>query len=163
MADERFTSKSQEAINDAVHRASTAGNPNVDGLHLLAALLDQEGGTAIPLLRAAGVDPAVVATKTSELVGRLPRASGSTVSAPQASRQLIAALDAAAKRAKSLSDEYVSTEHLLVGLAAEGGQSATVLRDAGATPEQLLASFEQVRGHGRVTSPDPEGTYQALE
>src|SRR5215470_8027108 len=163
MADERFTSKSQEAINDALHRASTAGNPNVDGLHLLAALLDQEGGTAIPLLRAAGVDPTAVASRTRDLVARLPRASGSTVSAPQASRQLLAALDTAAKRAKGMADEYVSTEHLLVGLAAEGGQAATVLRDAGATPEQLLASFEQVRGHARVTSPDPEGTYQALE
>jgi ATP-dependent Clp protease ATP-binding subunit ClpB len=163
MADERFTSKSQEAINDALQRASTAGNPNIDGLHLLAALLDQEGGTAIPLLRAAGVEPAAVAGRTRDLVARLPRASGSTVSAPQASRQLLAALDAAAKRAKSMSDEYVSTEHLLVGLAAEGGQAATVLRDAGADPEQLLASFEQVRGHSRVTSPDPEGTYQALE
>jgi ATP-dependent Clp protease ATP-binding subunit ClpB len=163
VADERFTTKSQEAINDALQRASTAGNPNVDGLHLLAALLDQEGGTAIPLLRAAGVEPAAVASRTRELIARLPRASGSTVSAPQASRQLHAALDAAAKRAKGMADDYVSTEHLLVGLAAEGGQAASVLRDAGATTEQLLASFEQVRGHSRVTSPDPEGTFQALE
>src|SRR5215469_253245 len=163
MADERFTSKSQAAINDALQRASTAGNPNVDGLHLLAALLDQEGGTAIPLLRAAAVDPAAVAARTRDLVARLPRASGTTVSAPQASRQLLAALDAAAKRARDMSDEYVSTEHLLVGLASEGGQAATVLREAGADPDQLLASFEQVRGHARVTSPDPEGTYQALE
>jgi len=163
MADDKLTRKSQEAINDALQRASAAGNPNLDGLHLLAALLDQDGGTAVPLLRAAGVYPAAVANRTRELLARLPRASGATLSAPETSRQLLAVLAAAAKRAKELSDEYVSTEHLLVGLAAEGGQAATVLREEGATPDQLLAAFEQVRGHSRVTSPDPEGTYQALE
>ena len=120
-------------------------------------------GSPSPLLRAAGADPAAVANKTRELIARLPRAAGATLSAPETSRPLLAALAAAAKRARELSDEYVSTEHLLVGLASEGGQAAKVLRDAGAGPDQLLASFEQVRGHARVTSPDPEGTYQALE
>ncbi|HEX9034255.1 MAG TPA: ATP-dependent chaperone ClpB [Streptosporangiaceae bacterium] len=161
--DDKLTRKSQEALSDALQRASAAGNPNVDGLHLLAALLDQEGGIAAPLLRAAGADPAAVAGRTRDLIARLPQAAGTTVSAPQTSRQLLAALATAAKRAKELSDEYVSTEHLLVGLAAEGGQAATVLREAGASPDRLLAAFEQVRGHSRVTSPDPEGTYQALE
>src|SRR5690348_1757919 len=161
--DDKLTRKSQEALSDALQRATAAGNPNVDGLHLLAALLDQEGGTAAPLLRAAGANPATVATRTNEMIKRLPRAAGATLSAPETSRPLLAALAAAAKRAKELSDEYVSTEHLLVGLASEGGQAATVLREAGATPDQLLSSFEQVRGHARVTSPDPEGTYQALE
>jgi ATP-dependent Clp protease ATP-binding subunit ClpB len=161
--DDKLTRKSQEALSDALQRASAAGNPNVDGLHLLAALLDQDGGIAAPLLRAAGADPAAVANRTRELVSRLPRAAGATLSAPETSRPLLAALAAAAKRARELSDEYVSTEHLLVGLASEGGQAATVLRDAGAGPDKLLASFEQVRGHARVTSPDPEGTYQALE
>jgi ATP-dependent Clp protease ATP-binding subunit ClpB len=161
--DDKLTRKSQEALSDALQRASAAGNPNVDGLHLLAALLDQDGGIAVPLLRAAGADPAAVATRTRELIGRLPRAAGATLSAPETSRPLLAALAAATKRARELSDEYVSTEHLLVGLASEGGQAAAVLREAGAGPDQLLASFEQVRGHARVTSPDPEGTYQALE
>jgi ATP-dependent Clp protease ATP-binding subunit ClpB len=161
--DDKLTRKSQEALSDAVQRATAAGNPNVDGLHLLAALLDQDGGIAVPLLRAAGADPAAVAKKTSELISRLPRAAGATLSAPQTSRPLLAALAAAAKRAGELSDEYVSTEHLLVGLASEGGQASKVLREAGASPDHLLASFEQVRGHARVTSPDPEGTYQALE
>ncbi len=163
MADDKLTRKSQEALNDALQRASAAGNPNLDGLHLLAALLDQDGGTAAPLLRAAGADPGAIANRTRELLGRLPRAAGATLSAPDTSRPLLAALATAAKRAREMSDEYVSTEHLLVGLASDGGQAATVLREAGATPDQLLASFEQVRGHSRVTSPDPEGTYQALE
>jgi ATP-dependent Clp protease ATP-binding subunit ClpB len=161
--DDKLTRKSQEALNEALQRASAAGNPNLDGLHLLAALIDQEGGIAVPLLRAAGADPAMVANRTKELLSRLPQASGATVNAPETSRPLLAALAAAAKRAREMSDEYVSTEHLLVGLAAEGGQVAKVLRDAGATPEALLAAFEQVRGHTRVTSPDPESTYQALE
>ncbi len=161
--DDKLTRKSQEALSNALQRASAAGNPNVDGLHLLAALLEQEGGIAVALLRAAGADPAKVAQQTAEQLARLPQASGSTLNAPETSRQLLATLAAAAKRAKDMTDEYVSTEHLLVGLASEGGQAANVLRAAGATPEKLLDSFEQVRGHTRVTSPDPESTYQALE
>jgi ATP-dependent Clp protease ATP-binding subunit ClpB len=85
------------------------------------------------------------------------------VSAPETSRPLVAAIATAGKRAREMSDEYISTEHLLVGLAADGGQAATLLRAAGAGPDELLGAFEQVRGHARVTSPDPEGTYQALE
>ncbi len=163
MAEDKLTRKSQEAVSDALQRASAAGNPNVDGLHLLAALLDQDGGIAVPLLRAAGADPVAVANRTRELLARLPRAAGATLSAPETSRPLLGAIAAATKRAKEMGDEYVSTEHLLVGLAAEGGQAATVLKDAGAGARQLLGAFEQVRGHTRVTSPDPEGTYQALE
>src|SRR5579872_1501556 len=163
MADDKLTRKSQEALSDAVRQAAAAGNPNVDGLHLLAALIGQEGGTAAPLLQAVGADPATVLKTTSELLGRLPRAAGATLSAPETSRPLLTAISTAAKRAKEMNDEYVSTEHLLVGLAADGGQAATVLREAGAGPDQLLAAFEQVRGSARVTSPDPEDTYKALE
>ncbi len=163
MADDKLTRKSQEAISDAVRRATEAGNPSVDGLHLLAALIEQEGGTAAPLLRAVGADPAAALARTEEALRRLPSAAGATVSAPETSRQVLAALSAAAKRAREMSDEYVSTEHLLVGLASDGGEAAALLRQAGAGPDQLLAAFEQVRGHARVTSPDPEGTYKALE
>ncbi len=163
MADDKLTRKSQEALSGAVRQAAAAGNPHVDGLHLLAALLGQDGGTAVPLLQAVGADPAAVMKTTSELLSRLPRAAGATLSAPETSRPLLAAIATAAKRAKEMNDEYVSTEHLLVGLAADGGQAATVLREAGAGPDELLAAFEQVRGHARVTSEDPEGTYQALE
>jgi ATP-dependent Clp protease ATP-binding subunit ClpB len=161
--DDKLTRKSQEALSQAVQRATTAGNPNVDGLHLLAALIELDGGTAAPLLRAVGADPASVLKKVNDQLGRLPKAAGATLSAPETSRPLVAAIATAGKRAKEMSDEYISTEHLLVGLAADGGQSATILREAGAGPDQLFAAFEQVRGHARVTSPDPEGTYQALE
>jgi len=161
--DDKLTRKSQDALSDAVKRAAAAGNPNVDGLHLLAALIEQEGGTAAPLLRAAGADPAAVLSSAGRLLARLPSATGATLGAPEASRALLAALATAGRRAKEMSDEYVSTEHLLVGLAADGGQAAAVLRDARAGPDELLAGFEKVRGSARVTTPDPEGTYQALE
>jgi ATP-dependent Clp protease ATP-binding subunit ClpB len=161
--DEKLTRKSQEALSEAVKNAAAAGNPSVDGLHLLAALLEQEGGTADPLLRAVGADPAAMLATVKDRLARLPQAAGATVSAPQTSRQLLAALATAGKRAKEMQDEYVSTEHLLVGLATDGGEAATLLRQAGAGPDQLVDAFEQVRGHARVTSQDPEGTYQALE
>jgi ATP-dependent Clp protease ATP-binding subunit ClpB len=160
---DKLTRKSTEALSEAIKRAAAAGNPQVDGLHLLAALIEQEGGTAAPLLRAVGADPVMVLKTVDTMLSRLPSAAGATVSAPETARPLLAALATAGKRASEMSDEYVSTEHLLVGLAADGGQAATVLRDAGAGPDQLLGAFQQVRGHARVTSEDPEGTYQALE
>ncbi len=161
--DQKLTTKSQEALSEAVKAAAAAGNPSVDGLHLLATLIEQEGGTAAPLLRAVGADPGDLLARARTELARMPKAAGATVSAPQTSRQLLAALATAGKVATQMSDEYVSTEHLLAGLATDGGQAATMLRDAGAGPQQLTDAFEHVRGHARVTSPDPESTYQALE
>src|SRR5262249_21547234 len=146
-----------------VRQATTEGNPHVDALHLLSALIGQEGGTAAPLLRAIGADPAAVLADTKALLGRLPKAAGTTVSAPDMSRPLLGVLAAAGQKAQDLHDEYVSTEHLLVGLAADSGQAGTILRKYGATAEALLEAFEKVRGSARVTSEDPESTYQALE
>ncbi len=161
--DDKLTRKSQEAVSGAVRRATTDGNPAVEPLHLLATLISQEGGTAAPLLRAVGADPAAVLRSTENLISRLPKAAGNSVSAPDTSRALLATLATAAKRARELDDEYVSTEHLLVGLAADGGQAADLLRKAGAGPDELLGAFQKVRGNARVTTEDPEGTYQALE
>ncbi len=161
--DDKLTRKSQDALSAAVRRATTNGNPHVEPLHLLAALVSQEGGTAAPLLRAVGADPQAILGSADALISRLPKAAGTTVSAPDMARPLLATLATAAKRARELDDEYVSTEHLLVGLAADGGQAADLLRRAGAGPDELLGAFEKVRGHARVTTEDPEGTYQALE
>jgi ATP-dependent Clp protease ATP-binding subunit ClpB len=161
--DDKFTRKSQEALSGAVRRATADGHPHVDALHLLAALLELSGGTAAPLLRAIGADPVAVLADTGDRLAKLPTVSGATVSAPDMSRPLLAAITTAGKRARELGDEYVSTEHLLVGLAADGGAAADVLRKAGAKPDTLLAAFEQIRGHARVTSEDPEATFQALE
>jgi len=157
------TRNSQEALSIAARRAAADGNPQVDPLHLLAALLDQTGGIAASLLKAVGADPGVIAKETAEHITRLPQMRGSTTSAPQLSRQLLTVINTATNRAEQMDDEYVSTEHLLVGLAADGGQAATLLREAGATADALTEAFTQVRGSARVTSEDPEGTYQALE
>src|SRR5215472_3337649 len=157
------TRNSQEALSVAARRAAADGNPQVDPLHLLAALLDQSGGIASSLLKAVGADPAVIAKEAASHITRLPRMRGATTSAPQMSRQLLAVINTATNRAQQMEDEYVSTEHLLVGLAADGGEAATLLRDAGATADALTEAFTQVRGSARVTSEDPEGTYQALE
>jgi ATP-dependent Clp protease ATP-binding subunit ClpB len=161
--DDKLTRKSQDALSAAVRRAAADGNPQVDPLQLLVALIAQNGGTTAPLLRAVGADPATVAKEAETRLGRLPRANGQTLSAPEMSRPMLSVINTAVARAREMNDEYVSTEHLLVGLAADGGQAATLLRDAGATPEALLEAFTQVRGSTRVTTENPEETYQALE
>ncbi|WP_433870636.1 ATP-dependent chaperone ClpB [Saccharopolyspora sp. CA-218241] len=157
------TTKTQQAISSAVQAATVAGHPDVGAAHLLGALLAQGDGLTAPLLSAVGADPAAVRGELERLVGGLPAASGATVSAPQFDREAVAALGHAQRLATEMGDEYVSTEHLLVGLAAEGGRVAGLLRAHGATPDALTEAFSRVRGSARVTSPDPEGTYQALE
>ncbi|ROO90525.1 ATP-dependent Clp protease ATP-binding subunit ClpB [Actinocorallia herbida] len=161
--DYKLTNKSQDAVSVAVRRAASEGSPQVEPAHLLAALLAQSEGTTVPLLEAVGADPSAIRRRTEELIANLPKAQGSTVAAPQTSRQLLASLNTAASRARQLQDEYVSTEHLLVGLATDGGQVADLLREYGASPDALLDAFEKVRGHGRITSENPEDTFQSLE
>jgi ATP-dependent Clp protease ATP-binding subunit ClpB len=161
--DDKLTRKSQEALTAAVRRAAADGSPQVESLHLLLALLEQADGTTGPLLRAVGADPALIAKQAEERLARMPRARGATLSAPEMSRPLLKVISTAASRAKQLDDQYISTEHLLVGLAADGGDAKTVLAAAGATPDALVEAFSQIRGSARVTSEDPENTYQALE
>jgi ATP-dependent Clp protease ATP-binding subunit ClpB len=159
----KLTTKSQEAVADAIRRAVAEGNPHVEPVHLLLALIGQADGTAAPLLEAVGVSLSALRGDAEQITARLPRATGSSVSAPGMDRPSMQVISAAAKRASDLGDEYISTEHLLVGLADEGGEVASLLRRHGATPDALLGAFESVRGHARVTSPDPESTFQALE
>ncbi|PZG24107.1 ATP-dependent chaperone ClpB [Spongiactinospora gelatinilytica] len=161
--DYKLTRKSQEAISASIRRAATEGNPEVAPAHLFTALLAQSGGTAVPLLEAVGADWKKLRTAAEQQLEGLPKAQGATVSAPTTSRALLVVLNTAAARAKQLEDEYVSTEHLLVGLAADGGPIAELLKSQGATAAALLDAFEKVRGHARVTSETPEDTYQALE
>ncbi|WP_018686746.1 ATP-dependent chaperone ClpB [Actinokineospora enzanensis] len=157
------TTKTQQAITTAAQAASSAGNPDIRPGHLLSALLDQTDGIAAPLLTAVGVDPGAVRRELVPLLRGLPSATGATVSSPQLSQQALRAITHAQKLATEMGDEYVSTEHLLVGLAAEGGDVADLLRRLGATPDTLREAFTKVRGSARVSSPDPEGTFQALE
>jgi ATP-dependent Clp protease ATP-binding subunit ClpB len=161
--DDKLTRKSLEALVAAQRRAVADGSPQVEPLHLLLALIEQQDGNAPSLLRAVGADPALIAKQAEERLARLPRAQGATLSAPDMSRQLLKVRTTAANRARQQGDEYIPTEHLLVGLAADGGDAKTILAGAGATPDALLEAFTQIRGSARVTSEDPEGTYKALE
>ncbi|MGW6377560.1 ATP-dependent chaperone ClpB [Rhodococcus sp. NPDC055112] len=156
------TTKTQAALTAALQSASAAGNPDIRPAHLLAALLDQTDGIAAPLLKAVGVDPTAVHREAQAMVDRLPQTTGATTT-PQLGREALAALTAAQHLATELDDEYVSTEHVLVGLASGDSDVAKLLVGHGATPEALREAFTTVRGSARVTSPDPEGTYQALE
>ncbi|HVK23675.1 MAG TPA: ATP-dependent chaperone ClpB [Actinokineospora sp.] len=157
------TTKTQAAISAAAQAASAAGNPDIRPVHLLGALLAQADGLTAPLLTAVGADPNTVRKELEPLARSLPSAVGATVSSPQLAQQALRAITHAQKLATEMGDEYVSTEHLLVGLAAEGGDVAEVLKRHGATPDALREAFARVRGSARVSSPDPEGTYQALE
>ncbi len=159
----KFTTKTQDALSAAIRQAGAAGNPDVKPVHILIALLEQPEGIAGPLLEAVGADVSRIDSEARRQLTALPSASGSTVAAPQLARDTLAVLTEAGKRADDLDDQYVSTEHLLVGLAAEGGAVGELLARQGATAKALLAAFKDVRGSARVTSPDPEGTYKALE
>jgi ATP-dependent Clp protease ATP-binding subunit ClpB len=157
------TTKTQQAISSAAQAATVAGNPDIGPEHLLGALLAQVDGLTTPLLSAVGADPAAVRAELEQLSRGLPSATGATVSSPQFSPHAVRSLTYAQRMATEMGDEYVSTEHLLGGLAAEGGAVAELLRKHGATAEALRDAFVQVRGSARVTSPDPEGTYKALD
>jgi ATP-dependent Clp protease ATP-binding subunit ClpB len=159
----KLTKKSQEALSVAIRRATTDGSPQTEPVHVLAALLEQAEGVTRPLLKEVGANPDTLKDKVEAAIAALPKAAGSTVSSPNSSRQLIVSINTAAQRAQQLEDEYVSTEHLLVGLAADGGEASRLLTEAGATPDALLEGFERVRGTGKVTSENPEDTYQSLE
>jgi ATP-dependent Clp protease ATP-binding subunit ClpB len=160
---QKLTTKSQEALSVAIREATRLGNPQVEPVQVLLALLGQTDGTTRPLLEAVGVDRAELTQAAEALAARIPSASGSTVSAPGLARATLSALNAAGDEARKLDDEFVSTEHLLVGLAVGGDAVADLLKEAGATADALTEAFTQVRGSARVTSEDPEGTYQALE
>jgi ATP-dependent Clp protease ATP-binding subunit ClpB len=157
----KLTTRSQEALSAAVHGAGVAGHPHVEPLHLLVSLLEDRDGIPRRLLDATGADPAQVEARAKASLDRLPSASGATVAAPGLSRPAIAVVNAASALAATLGDEYVSTEHLLVGLAADGGPGVSDLLPA---PDVLQEAFAKVRGSAtRVTTPEPESTYQALE
>ncbi|MGZ8771562.1 MAG: Clp protease N-terminal domain-containing protein, partial [Aeromicrobium sp.] len=159
----RFTTRSQQALGSAISAAAAAGNPSVEPAHILFALLTQEGGTAIPLLGAAGVDAKAVTAGLRSGLDAIPSASGASVQNPGLSRSSHEVLQRAQDLADQLGDEFVSSEHFVVGLATVESSAKTVLTNSGATAEALEAAFASVRGTARVTSQDAEDTYQSLE
>ena len=162
--EQKFTTMAQEAVGDAIQSASAAGNAQVETLHVMDALLRQENGVVRSLIEAAGGDPQAIGAAVHNALVALPSASGSSTSQPQASRQLTAAIAQAEKEMQQMGDEYVSTEHLLIGIAAsKPNQSAEILEKNGVTAASLRKAVPGVRGGAKVTSPDAEGSYKALE
>jgi len=157
-----MTTKSREAFQDALGRASRFGNPELQPEHLLAAMLDQEGGVAAPLLQKAGADVAVLRDAVARRVEGFPRVSGG--SEPGMSRRTLEVIRRADDEAKGLKDEYVSVEHYLLAMARHDRDVAALLEPQGGIGyEKLLSALAGVRGTQRITDQDPEGKFQALE
>ncbi|AIJ34278.1 ATP-dependent chaperone protein ClpB [Corynebacterium imitans] len=157
------TTKTQEAIQQALQKASAAGNPDIRPAHLLQAILTQEDGIAAPVLKATGVDPDTVVREAGELVAGYPKAEGQNMANPNFNRDALNALNASQELAGELGDEYVSTEVLLAGIARGKDEAAELLTKRGATFEAIKAAFQSVRGNKKVTTEAPEDQFQALE
>ncbi|CAN5737112.1 ATP-dependent chaperone ClpB [soil metagenome] len=157
---DRYTEKAQEAIVAAQRLATEADSPILDAEHVLAALLADEEGIAAMTLRAREADPAQVRVELAAVLARRAKIQGGQLSLDPRARQLF---ERAEDEARRLADEYVSTEHLLLAASQSAGDAQRILEAAGAGHEQLLTALQQVRGGQRVTSQNPEGTYQALE
>ncbi len=162
--DIQFTTKAQDALGAAVRIAAANGNPQVEPLHLLDSLLQQGEGIATALLEAVGVDVRTFTTQVRQALSALPSAQGSSVASPNLNQASFKVLNTAQELAKERGDEYVSTEHMLIALAKDGGPGVSDrLAQAGATPAALLDALQKVRGSARVTTQDPEASFQALE
>ncbi len=162
--DIQFTTKSQDALGASVRIAAANGNAQVEPIHVLDSLLQQGEGIATALLDAVGANVPLLTSEVRAAIRALPSASGSSVSAPQLSSATHRVLTTAESVAKERGDEFVSTEHLLIALAKDGGPDVTGrLAQQGATPAVLIEALSRVKGSARVTTQDPEQTFQALE
>jgi ATP-dependent Clp protease ATP-binding subunit ClpB len=166
---DKLTTKSIEALQSAQQSAAAAGHAELTPLHLLAALLASGDGGSVPgaILAKLEIDPAVLAKEIDRLIERLPRLQGPAEAErpePAPSRALGDVLSEARQAARAMGDDYVSTEHLLLALAKKGGPEIQgLLRARQATPERVDAALRSVRGDRKVTSPDPEATFEALK
>jgi ATP-dependent Clp protease ATP-binding subunit ClpB len=165
MQPDKFTIKSQEAVQAAQRLADERHNPQTTPEHLLAVLLEQEGGVVAPVLRKLGVSPAAVRERLTPALDALPTVRGGTTTPEPAggSSELVQVLRAAEHEMRELGDEYVSTEHLVLSISGHGGKAGAALREAGATHEELLKALADIPGRQRVTDQNPEDKFQALE
>ncbi len=165
MQPDRFTIKSQEALQAAQRLADERRNPQTTPEHLLAVLLEQSDGVVVPVLRKLGVEPSAIRQALGPALDGLPKltAPGGREETAGGSSELTQILRAAENEMRELKDEYVSTEHLALALAQHPGRAGEALRGAGATREALLKALEEVRGGHRVTDENPEDKFQALE
>jgi ATP-dependent Clp protease ATP-binding subunit ClpB len=158
---DKLTVKSQEAVQRAQTLATDKGHPEMDPLHLLAALLDENDGVARPILEKIGVNVAQLKKQVNSELDRRPQVSGG--SQPQPNRQFMAVLDGAMKESAAMKDEFVSIEHLLLALTKNDSPAKNLLQISGVTDKDILESLKSVRGSARVTDQNPEGQYQALQ
>ncbi len=163
MQPDRFTIKSQEALQAAQRLADERRNPQATPEHLLAVLLEQDGGVVVPVLRKLGVEPAAVRQAVGAALEALPTVQTSAEDPPVAPPSSSRSCATPRSEMRELADEYVSTEHLLLALASHPGPAGDALRSAGASHDELLKALEEVRGSHRVTDQSPEDKFQALE
>ena len=156
---DKLTTKAQSLVTGAQAQAASSGNPEISPLHLLAAMLDESDGITRPLLEKMNVDAGQLNELVTSEVGRLPAVSGGRQ--PGISAPLQKTFDAAADAAESLQDEYVSTEHLLLGLARAESKAQNLLKMSGVSDEDVLKAMSEIRGSARVTDQNAEDTYQA--
>jgi ATP-dependent Clp protease ATP-binding subunit ClpB len=160
---DRFTIKSQEAIQASQRLAHERGNPEITTEHLLAVLLEQQDGIVVPVLRKLGAPVESIRAEVNAALDKLPRVSGAAASEARPSGELVRTFQRAEQEAGALDDEFISTEHLLLALAASEGECAAILERGGASKDGILQALREVRGPHRVTDPNPEDKYQALE
>ena len=156
-----MTTKAQEAIASALQAASAAGNPQVEPIHLLQALIEQREGIALSLLQAVGADARAIGTRTRNALVALPSTQGASAGSAQASRALLAVVQDAEERAQGAGDQYISTEHLLIALAASDTEAGRILTQGGAQVDALTQALSQLRPDP-ITTADPEGSFEAL-
>jgi len=160
---DRFTVKAQEAVQRAQQLAQSHQNPGMDGTHLLLALLEQREGVVRNIIERLGGSPDAIAAAAQGEIEKKPTVQGDAAVEVHLDSEAKKALEVAQDEADKLSDKYVSTEHILLGLLGAGGEAARMLQDAGVAREPLFAALEQVRGSMRVTDPNPEDKYNATE
>jgi ATP-dependent Clp protease ATP-binding subunit ClpB len=159
---DKLTIKAQEALSEAMELASNGGQPEITGLHMLAALLSQEQGAVVSIVQRIGVQPATLLAEVKRAIETLPRVSGG--GQPGLGREAQGILDAGWKIAQQLKDEYLSTEHILLGIIDhKQGRAADILKAQGVSHDLVLKALKEVRGNQRVTDPNAETTYDALE
>ena len=156
-----MTTKAQEAVSSALQAAGAAGNPQVEPIHLLEALIEQREGIALSLLEAVGADARAIGARTRNALVALPSAQGASTGSAQPSNALLAVVRDAGERAEAAGDQYISTEHLLIALAASQTEAGCILSQAGVDADALTQALAQLRPDP-ITSADPEGSFEAL-
>ena len=159
----KFTVKAQETIQNAIEIAQNYNNPTIEPEHILAAMIQDPDNLAVSVIQKSGGNISTVKIKLSELMEKLPKVTGTSTSMPQLSQITSKILDKAADESRSMKDEYISTEHILISLADSGTSSSQLLNNNGITKNIILAALKDIRGNQRVTSQNPEETYQALK